>query len=422
MRDLILTLIVFGGLPFILRNPFVGLLMWVWLGIMNPQKLSWGWAFDLPFAQMVALCTLVSMLIHSKKLYSFPKDRAVTALIIFVLWLGVSPLFSFHLDEELARWLQPIKIIFMTLVALVIVGNREQLQKLVWTLVLSLGFFGIKGGLFTIATGGSYRVYGPPGGAISDNNGLALALTMIIPLFRYLQLHAENIWARRACLAGMILCAVSAIGSQSRGAFLALGAIGIFFWVKSRKKGLIGLLALAALPIAWFLMPESWSERMTSIGSYNTEGSAMGRINAWTMAWNLAVDRFPIGGGFAVDNADVFLRYAPDPTNVLVAHSIYFQVLGQHGFAGLALYLTVLIFTWLNFGWIVRHSKAVTGMEWARDLAAMSQVCLIGYATGGAFLNMAYFDLFYYIVAISIILRGLVKLEIIKTEKQILEA
>lgn len=106
------------------------------------------------------------------------------------------------------------------------------------------------------------------------------------------------------------------------------------------------------------------------------------------------------------------MRYAPDPTQVLVAHSIYFQILGQHGFIGLALFLMVFGFTWLNFSWIVRSAKVMADMEWARDLAAMCQVSLVGYAVGGAFLNLTYFDLPYYIVVISIVLRRLVRLEL----------
>ena len=62
-------------------------------------------------------------------------------------------------------------------------------------------------------------------------------------------------------------------------------------------------------------------ERMSTISTYDQDASAMGRINAWMMAWNLAVDRFPIGGGFAAWAPDVYQLYAPDPTRVLVAHS-----------------------------------------------------------------------------------------------------
>ena len=125
----------------------------------------------------------------------------------------------------------------MALFGLFIVRNRDDLHKLVWVLALSIGFFGIKGGIFTIATGGSYRVYGP-GGAIADNNTLALALIMAVPLFRYLQLQSTNAWVKRGCTAAMVLCVISAIGSQSRGAFLALAAMSVFLAMKSRQKGI----------------------------------------------------------------------------------------------------------------------------------------------------------------------------------------
>lgn len=412
MRDLLLTAIVIGSIPFILRNPFIGLLMWVWLGIMNPHRFMWGFAYSMPFAQIVAICTLIGLLIRSKQLFKFPTDRVTIALVLFVLWMGVSPLFSFHPEQEFELWLKPIKIQFMVLVAFLVVGTRDHLHKLTWVLALSVGFFGIKGGLFTIISAGQHRVWGPAGSFIFDNNTLALATIMVVPLFRYLQLHSVNPWVKRGCLAAMVLCMVSAIGSQSRGAFLALGAMGIFLAMKSRQKGLIVVLALAALPVAWFLMPESWTARMSTIQNYEQDSSAMGRINGWITAWNLAVDRFPIGGGFAIVEPDVYLRYAPDPTILLVAHSIYFQVLGHHGFAGLALFLMIFGFAWLNGGWIVRNTKDRPDLDWARDLAAMCQVSLVGYAVGGAFLNLTYFDLPYYIVVILVVLRGLVKREL----------
>lgn len=412
MRDLILTAFVFGSIPFILRNPFIGLLMWVWLGIMNPHRFSWGFAYLMPFAQVIAICTLIAMLVKSKQLYKFPTDRATIALVLFILWMGVSPWFSFHPEQEFEMWLKPIKIQIMVLAALLLVGTRDHLYKLTWVLALSVGFFGIKGGVFTIATGGSYRVWGPEGSFISDNNALALTTIMVVPLFRYLQLHTANAWAKRGCVMAMVLCMVSAIGSQSRGAFLAMAAMGAFLAIKSRKKGLIAIFTLAALPIAWWLMPESWTDRMSTIQTYEQDSSAMTRINAWWMSWNLAVDRFPIGGGFAITEPDVFMRYAPDPTLVFVAHSIYFQVLGHHGFVGLALFLFVFGFTWLNGGWILRNVKGRADLDWARDLAAMCQVSLVAYAVGGAFLNLTYFDLPYYIVVILVVLRGLVKREL----------
>lgn len=409
MRDLLLTAIVFGSIPFILHNPFNGLLMWVWVGIMNPHRFTWGFAYDMPFAMVVALFTLVSMLLHSKKLNSFPADHAAVALALFAVWIGLAPLFSFHYDREIELWLRAIKIQIMVLAAFLLVGNRRQIHWLVWVLAISVGIFGIKGGLFTLLTAGVYRVWGPAGSFIADNNTLALALIMVVPLFRYLQLHTEKWWIRQGCLIAMGLCVIAAIGSQSRGAFLALGAASLFIFTKSRRKGLVGLVFLLVLPVAWLLMPESWTERMMTIRSYEVDASALGRINAWWVAWNVAVDRFPFGGGFVLDTQEVFSRYAPDPTNIKVAHSIYFQSLGEHGFIGLALFLLIFCFAWLNANWVMRNTKGYAEFLWAYDLASMCQVSLIGYAVGGAFLSLTYFDLPYYIVVILVALRRLVK-------------
>jgi probable O-glycosylation ligase (exosortase A-associated) len=419
MRDLILTAFVFGTIPFILRNPYYGLLMWVWLGIMNPHRLTWGFAYSLPFAQVIAICTLLSVLINTKKLYRFPSDWVAIFLFVLVVWIGVSPLFSFHPDKELEMWLKPIKILFMTLLALLIIGNRDQLHKLVWVLALSIGFFGIKGGIFTIVSGGSYRVWGPAGSFIEENNALALATIMTIPLFRYLQLHNENLWVKRGCIAAMTLCLFSALGSYSRGALLAIVAMGAFLFLKSRQKGLVLVLLLVLAPIAIFFMPEQWLSRMSTIQAYEQDGSALGRINAWWMAWNLAMDRFPIGGGFAIYEPDVFQLYAPDPLDLHAAHSIYFQILGEHGFIGLALFLSIFGLTWRNAGWVMRNTKNRVGWEWAYDLAALSQVSLAGYAVGGAFLSLTYFDLPYYIVVILIVTRGLVARDTVTTQSNI---
>ena len=411
MRDLLLTAFVLGTIPFILRNPYIGLLMWVWLGIMNPHRFTWGFAYSMPFAQIVALSMLFAMLVHVRKLNPLPTDRVSILLVLFVLWFGVSPLFSFHPDREWDLWLRAFKIQFMVLVSLLLIKERRHLHWLTWVLALSVGFFGIKGGAFTILTAGAHRVWGPAQSFIADNNTLALAMIMVVPLFRYLQLHSENKWVRIGCVAAMLLCVVSVIGSHSRGAFLALAGMSFFLFTKSRKKGLIGVAVLLALPIAWQFMPENWTERMASIKTYSEDASAMGRINAWWVAWNVAVDRFPIGGGFAVDTAAVFQRYAPDPTNIKVAHSIYFQILGEHGFVGLTLFMMVFGFAWLNGGWVMRATKGKPELLWAYDLASMCQVSLVGYAVGGAFLNLTYFDLPYYIVVILIMLRRFVRQE-----------
>jgi probable O-glycosylation ligase (exosortase A-associated) len=147
---------------------------------------------------------------------------------------------------------------------------------------------------------------------------------------------------------------------------------------------------------------------MNTINDYQEDASAQGRINAWKMAWNLAVDRVLIGGGFNVYMPDVFARYAPIP-EARAAHSIYFQVLGEHGFVGLFLFLLIWILTWSHAKKIVRAVGRDPELSWARELALMVQVSLVGYAVGGAFLSLAYFDLPYDLMICIVVTSAIIR-------------
>jgi O-antigen ligase len=94
--------------------------------------------------------------------------------------------------------------------------------------------------------------------------------------------------------------------------------------------------------------------------------------------------------------------------NVRDSHSIYFQILGHHGFIGLAIFLTLIAFTWLSASSIIRAAKKNGALMWLRDLMASVQVSLIAYLTAGAFLGLAYFDYFYNLVVIVVVARVLV--------------
>jgi O-antigen ligase len=94
----------------------------------------------------------------------------------------------------------------------------------------------------------------------------------------------------------------------------------------------------------------------------------------------------------------VFRRYLPDYDRIHSAHSIYFQVLGEHGFAGLALFLLFWLLTWQLSRRIIKLTKGDPQSKWAYWLAAMIQVSLVGYFVGGMFLNLAYWDMPYYLM------------------------
>ncbi|HID41482.1 MAG TPA: putative O-glycosylation ligase, exosortase A system-associated, partial [Pyrodictium sp.] len=338
-----------------------------------------------------------------------PLTRETVVLALFTLWMVVTTLFALE-PEAAGRQLEKVlKIQLFTFVTMMLIFNRERIHWLVWAIVLSIGFYGVKGGIFTLTTGGVHRVLGPYGTFIGGNNEIGLAMIMVLPLMRYLQLQARRVWARNLWWAAMGLTGIAILGTRSRGALVGiLAMLAVLAW-RTRRK-LLFVLALAALaPAAWDFMPERWHARMETIERYQEDRSAQGRINAWGFAFNLALDRPLVGGGFETFRPRWFLEYAPNPYKVHDAHSIYFEVLGEHGFVGLALFLLLGWLTLRRAGRIRRLTKGRESLLWAHDLASMIQVSLVGYAVAGAFLGLAYFDLYYALVAMTVMLGRVVE-------------
>lgn len=397
MRDIAIFLIVAGGIPFILRNPAVGIGYWVWLSLMNPHRAAWGFAYSFPFAFVVAVTTVVALFL-SREPRQFKGGAAAWVLLAFVGWMCFTTIFALEPDLAVPMLERVVKILFVTFLALFALHKREHLMWLVLIIVVSIGFFGVKGGAFTLTTGGENLVWGPPETFISDNNALALAVIMTIPLFAYLYIMSTRRWIRAAIALSILLCVVSVLGSYSRGGLLAVVAMFGFLWLKSKHKIGLGLIVLLFGIGFYSFMPPAWEERMNTIGAYSEDESALGRMNTWTMLYNLAVDRPLVGGGFEPYTPEVFRRYFPDFEVARSAHSIYFQVLGEHGFVGLALFLIFWILTWQLSRRIIKRTRDDPQSKWAYWLAAMIQVSLVGYFVGGLFLNLAYWDMPYFLM------------------------
>jgi probable O-glycosylation ligase (exosortase A-associated) len=401
MRDVALTLVIFGTLPFILWRPHIGVLVWTWIGFMNPHRLTWSFAYDMPFAMIVALVTLASLLI-SREPKKIPWTRESIVLLIFVAWMLVTTTQALYPTLAWPHFNQIWKIQLMVFVTMILMQNKERINQLVWVIAMSIGFYGVKGGIFTITNGGAYHVRGPEGSFIGGDNEMGLALIMTIPLLRYLQLATRSVGVRVFLGATMVLCAVATVGSQSRGALVGLVAMSTFLWLKSRNKVFTGLMGAVAVVLVLLVMPQQWYDRMSTIQTYQQDQSAMGRINAWKMAFNMAKNR-PLGGGLDSFQEYTFDLYAPNPDDVHDSHSIYFEVLGEHGFVGLGLFLMLGVMTWFTASWVIRRARRDRDKRWVADLAAMVQVSLVGYASAGAFLGLAYFDYYYTLVALVIL-------------------
>jgi putative inorganic carbon (hco3(-)) transporter len=418
IRDVLIFGLVFAALPVALLHPWVGVVLWAWFGLMNPHRLAYGAATDFPFAMVIAVVTVIGFVITRDE-RRFKATPAIVMLYIFTLWMCITTTIAMNPAGAEEMWVRTMKVIVMALVAPIVIHTKKHVEILVIAIVFSLGYYGVKGGLFTLLSGGTYRVWGPASSFIEDNNALALALTMTVPLMYYLYEQATRKGARVGLMICIGLMCASILGSHSRGALLAISAMAIFMWIKSRRKTMLAMALIVVAPTLFFFMPDNWHERMQTISEYKEDGSAQGRIKAWITATNVANDRI-MGGGFSIAGSpEVVQRYAPAEGGVLLAaHSIYFQVLGEHGYIGLFMYMLMWFFTWRSATQTIRQARERPELAWAVSLSRAIQVSIISYMVGGAFLNLAYWDLPYYQIVIVAIVRDIVRRSIASTANE----
>lgn len=404
MRDIALALFIFGTIPFILSRPYIGLLVWSWLGYMNPHRLCYGFAYSFPWVMMIAALTLVSFAI-SKERKSIPMSAVSLLLFVFLTWTGITTLVAVEPASAAEKFQEFAKIVVMVFVTLAMVNTRERMHWLVWMVVVSLGFYGVKGGVFTVLGGGVNHVLGPPGSFISDNNALALALCMILPLMRYLQLQATRKAVRVGMGLGMLLTGIAILGTYSRGGLIGLVVVAGALFLKTRRRFAMVLVIIGVGLIAYHFMPAKWTERMGTLHEATQTSSGESRIQSWKFAANVAFHRPLVGGGFDdYQSASLWAAYAPEGAIQRAIHSIYFRTLGEQGFPGLILFLGLLFASWRNCSRVRKKTRDLPEQRWAYDLASMLQVTLVAFMVAGAFLPMPYFDLSYQLMALSALL------------------
>jgi putative inorganic carbon (hco3(-)) transporter len=228
---------------------------------------------------------------------------------------------------------------------------------------------------------------------------------------------ATNRHLRHGLMIMGFLVASAVFQTYSRGALVGACAMGTVFWLRSRAKFSTGLLIAVIAVAIYNFAPEAWFHRMETIDSYQDDPSSMGRIQIWKISLRIAELHPVTGGGFRV-------TYSPGIVNPMLigtdiprlsaaraAHSIYFDVLSEHGWVGLALFLAIGGYSWFNCSWLVRRSRDRADLVWANLLGRMGQAVLVGYATAGAFASQAYLDEYWCVIFIFDAARRLVAKE-----------
>lgn len=415
MRDLWLVGFLFVAIYYSFRRPYIGVAAWTWIALIAPANWAFGFSTSFRLNLTIVVVTAFSYLFVMKS-KEFRLNGMGFWVLLFGFWTLISTMFNLNSDPGWVwgYWNQFIKTLLLFLFIILTVTKRLHIDTLIWAIVFAISAYAGMEALKFVLSGGGHQITGRAG-VIADRNDLAVAINMCIPLVIYLLQVTQNRHLKIALWILLLLNIVSVVGTSSRGGFIGLAVLAIAFWLKSRHKLLLGVLGLMLLPILYQSTPEDWRERQATIATAAEEDSSfIGRLWAWKISTLIAIDHPATGGGFrAVTEPNIWHYYAPDTPDFSplatppipeyikpkAAHNIYFQVLGDHGFVGLFIFLMFLGLALLH-NINNAHFGKQHDVMWFRQLAGALTLSMVGFGITGANVSLAYFDLLYAVLGI----------------------
>lgn len=411
MRSLFLTVAYLLIIALGFQASYVWMLGYVWVDIFTPQLVAYSILPSIPVSMILAVFVLVGLL-------RLPKDpdvvaRSVTVLTVLLgAWMSLTLLWAEVPDAAFAKWNWAIKSVLFSCCVPYFLRSRIHIEAFLWTLVLSGIAHCLPFGAKVLISGGGY---GMPLGLVNMNHGygesstLAMFAVSLVPICLYLykwQTLLPHPRLVRLLLVGFIILALlTSIGTYARTGLISIGVLGMLLMLRSRRR----LLYLVVAPLMTMLLlsitSESWMDRMSTIGD-SSEESAMGRVAVWL--WTLKyVITHPWGGSFDVFLINEMTIPLADGSTLTVLskafHSIYFEILGETGIPGFALFLAIVLVTRRTFV-MLRNERFGPDAEWLSDVGQYLLFTLYVFLAGGAFIGIGFQSYFYYLAALSVAL------------------
>ena len=393
------------------------MLLFAFLGFFNPHTITWGVARTLPFSQIVAVCTIVGYLISSEP-KQFPKQREL--LLLLALWclFGVSTVFAISYTDAISKYVFVSKIFLMVILSTVVMTTKDRVLSLLRVIALSVGFFAAKGGVFAIASGGNHLVYGPDPSFLAANNSIGLAMAMNVPLLAYLAKIESRQWLRQIMRAMLVLSYPAVVCTYSRGAWLGLAMATVLIVFKSRHRfvtaAATGIVIAILIPLLSHLAPTRLTQRYDTLANYEKDASAESRFWNWEFCRRVGTARPLTGGGFDFYSIRLYATYYPEflerwPGKFWSCHSMWLTVLGEHGIVAFLLWLALMFSALVSLRRIRAYASIDAQFAWMSQCADALQGGLVAFMVVGTFLDTAYFDMYYFLIAAVVIMKEIIR-------------
>ena len=409
LRQTLFLVTYFGLLPTILLSPFAGVLIYKWLEYLTPRDAYFVTLLPDQLSLAVGALTFVMWLFREKK--TMPRAPLLIGLLIaFFLWTNFTSLFALVPDAAAFKWERTAKVIGFSILTAQMMSTRARIEAFIWVQVICIAFSALPGALKTISWGGGgLTVVGVTNSFIDDRVAYAVVLPMMVPLMLFLARHATLLprarWLVLAVRGIAVACMIALVGTFARTAIFTGGTALLLLVLKSKSKVWTMLAVGGAVLLLFQFAPETWFQRMDTTVEYQKDTSAVDRIDSWKWSWQTALEHPLTGGGFRV----FVLNKTPGGDGYLEAHNIVFEVLAEHGFIGLALFLWLIAETYRSCGAVRRRAADDADLTWAADLAGMLQISLLVFVAGGMFISIATSPFLYDLVPLAIGLRSIVE-------------
>lgn len=421
MRDLMAIGAMLMIFSMAVTDTFIAYLLWGWSGLIGLDGYLYGFMARQPYVQIFAMMTLVMVgMRRDTQQIKFELNRTSGLLIGFACHGLLVATFAFDgIPTNWQIYTNICKTFLFCLIMPMLVTSRLRIHAIVISIILALSFHGLLDGLKFLSSGGSHNARGVRFG---DNNLFALVLCTVIPLLIYVYKYSNQKWLKPVFLGLTFLVVLAVVATKSRGGLITLLVIAAMMIWKSKRKvaGLMILTVFTALVMA--MASDAWFERMNSVQDASGDNSFMTRVAVWKKSTAIALDHPLFGGGFnAVESPPTFQKYrysqgllgfidTPDPFG-FVAHSIYFQVMGDTGFLGFFIYIALWASA-LRTATEINKIVSTQGEQsaWAADLANALKISLIAFLTGGALLSAAYYDIsFVFMMLLEVVKQNLLR-------------
>jgi probable O-glycosylation ligase (exosortase A-associated) len=422
VRDLafIAFLLAFFGMGF--RRPFLLVLVYVYIDIVSPQRLTYLLLNTIPISLIAVALAVGGWVLADDKRDTRVGARSVL-IIVLMLYCWATTLAADFPVEALEKWDWVWKALIFAAFLPLTLRTRLRIEALLVFMVLSASSIIIVGGIKTIASGGGG--YGQLNLMVDNNSGLyegstistvAIAIIPVIFWFMGYGTIFKRDWRLKGfCLALVFACLLIPVGTSTRTGLLCIGLLALLSLRAVKRKGLY-LAAIAALGVAAVpFLPSTFTNRMNTIKTYQADESASTRLAVWKWTIDYAKDH-PFGGGFnaflgnrirydlkTAEGGAITGGSKVEVDKARAYHSAYFEMLGEQGYPGLALWLAINLIGIVRMEVLRRRYRDPDGeLAWAGPLAAALQSAHIVYLLGAAFIAIAFQPFIYMLIGAQI--------------------